>query len=153
MVGVSMRGPRRMRRAREGQWGSPRRRLDEQWQSGDDAALLIGGEALRRSAASSYGIREEGKRSDAARLRWGDTLAALTVKEATEIRNSARGLELRRHGADEQCLRTEGEVATCSTVDQRRGGVLAAERCDGRRSTAFDRSAGEWGGGVRLGVW
>jgi hypothetical protein len=74
-------------------------------------------------------------------------LAALTVKEATEIKNSARGLELRRHGADEQCLRTEGEVATCSTVDQRRGGVLAAERCDGRRSTAFDRSAGEWGGG------
>jgi hypothetical protein len=46
MVGVSMRGPRRMRRARKGQRGSPRKRLDVRWPSEDGAAALIGGEAL-----------------------------------------------------------------------------------------------------------
>jgi hypothetical protein len=61
MVDVSMRGPRHMRQARKGQWGSPRKRLDARWQSGDGAVALIGGEALRRSMVSSYGIREEGK--------------------------------------------------------------------------------------------
>jgi hypothetical protein len=108
------------------------------------------------SAVSSYGIREDGKRSDTARLKWVDASAALTMKGAevaAEIRNLVRGVELWRRGADEQCQGMEGEVATCSALDERHKGGLVAERHDGGRSAAFNRSAGEWGGGVRLGAW
>jgi hypothetical protein len=87
-----------MCRARKGRRGSPRKRFDARWQSRDDAEALIGGEAVRRSAVSSYDIRKEGKRSDATRLKRGDASTALTVKGVevvAEIRNLARGVELR----------------------------------------------------------
>jgi hypothetical protein len=79
---------------------------------------------VRRSAVSSYDIRKEGKRSDATRLKRGDASTALTVKGVevvAEIRNLARGVELRCRGADKQCLGMEGEVATCSVVEEWRG--------------------------------
>jgi hypothetical protein len=82
---------------------------------------------------------------------------ALTVKGVevvVEIKNLARGVELWRWGADEQCLGIEGEVATCSAAGERRGGGLAVERHDGCRSTALTGHRVNWGGGgvVRLGA-
>jgi hypothetical protein len=75
------------------------------------------------------------------------TLTLKGAEVAAEIRNPVRGVVLWRRGADEQCLETEVEVAACSVADERRRGGLAAERHDGRRSIAFNRSIGEWRGG------
>jgi hypothetical protein len=90
-----------------------------------------------------------------ARLKWGDASVALTVKGVevvVEIKNLARGVELWRWGADEQCLGIEGEVVTCSAAGERRGGGLAVERHDGCRSTALTGHRVNWGGAVRLGA-
>jgi hypothetical protein len=114
-------------------------------------AACIGGEALQRSTVSSYGIREEGKRSDVTQLKRGDLSMALTMKGAevvAEIRNLARGMELRCRGVDEQCLGMEGEVATCLAVDERCAEGLAAERHDGGRWLLTGRWENGWEGGL-----